>query len=45
MESCILFVNGQPFLVVKVAGIEIARVEISLDVALTLIVLGIPVCA
>ncbi|PFV48385.1 DUF3956 family protein, partial [Bacillus cereus] len=25
MESCVLFVNGQPLLVVSVAGIEIAR--------------------
>ncbi|PEY32709.1 DUF3956 domain-containing protein [Bacillus cereus] len=45
MESCVLFVNGQPFLVIKVAGIEIARLAISLEVALTLIALGIPVCS
>jgi len=44
MERCILFVNGQPLLVVSVAGIEIARLEISLEVALTLIVAGIPIC-
>ncbi|ABY46764.1 hypothetical protein M2E15_2391 [Bacillus mycoides] len=42
---CVLFVNGQPFLVVSVAGIEIARLEISLQVALTLIALGIPICS
>ena len=35
MESCVLFVNGQPLLVVSVAGIEIARLELSLQVALT----------
>ena len=29
MESCVLFVNGQPLLVVSVAGIEIARLELS----------------
>ncbi|MBJ8032097.1 DUF3956 family protein, partial [Bacillus cereus group sp. N21] len=34
MESCIVFVNGQPFLVLTVAGIEIARLEITLQVAL-----------
>jgi hypothetical protein len=45
MDSCVLFVNGQPFLVVSVAGIEIARLELSLQVALTLIALGIPICA
>lgn len=39
MESCVLFVNGQPLLVVSVAGIEIARLELSLQVALTLIAL------
>ncbi|CAH2464611.1 MULTISPECIES: DUF3956 family protein [Bacillus cereus group] len=45
MTSCILFVNGQPFLVLSVAGIEVARLEIFLEVALTLIALGIPVCS
>ncbi|WP_459500813.1 DUF3956 family protein [Bacillus sp. C1] len=45
MTSCILFVNGQPFLVVSVAGIEVARLEISLEVALALQVLGIPICS
>ncbi|PEC86732.1 DUF3956 family protein [Bacillus cereus] len=45
MESCVLFVNGQPLLVVSVAGIKIARLELSLQVALTLIALGIPICA
>ncbi|ABY43496.1 DUF3956 domain-containing protein [Bacillus mycoides] len=44
MESCIVFVNGQPFLVLTVAGIEIARLEITLQVALALRVLGIPIC-
>ncbi|KPU59550.1 hypothetical protein AN402_5487 [Bacillus wiedmannii] len=44
MDSCVLFVNGQPFLVLSVAGIEIARLEISLQVALALRVLGIPIC-
>ncbi|MEK0224675.1 DUF3956 family protein [Bacillus proteolyticus] len=44
MTSCILFVNGQPFLVLSVAGIEVARLKISLEVALTLIALGIPIC-
>ncbi|HDX9610944.1 TPA: DUF3956 domain-containing protein [Bacillus toyonensis] len=44
MESCIMFVNGQPFLVLTVAGIEIARLEITLQVALALRVLGIPIC-
>lgn len=29
MDSCVVFVNGQPFLVLSVAGIEIARLEIS----------------
>ncbi|WJX07313.1 DUF3956 family protein [Bacillus cereus] len=32
------------FLVLTVAGIEIARLEISLQVALALRVLGIPIC-
>ncbi|MED1639499.1 DUF3956 family protein [Bacillus thuringiensis] len=32
------------FLVLSVAGIEIARLEISLQVALALRVLGIPIC-
>lgn len=41
MTSCILFVNGQSFLVVSVAGIEVAKLEISLAVALTLIALEI----
>ncbi|MES9785013.1 DUF3956 family protein, partial [Bacillus thuringiensis] len=27
MDSCVVFVNGQPFLVLSVAGIEIARLE------------------
>ncbi|WP_080020973.1 MULTISPECIES: DUF3956 family protein [Bacillus cereus group] len=45
MTSCILFVNDQPFLVVSVAGIEVARLEISLEVALTLIALGITICS
>ncbi|HDR3907221.1 DUF3956 domain-containing protein [Bacillus toyonensis] len=40
----VLFVNGQPFLILTVAGIEIARLEISLQVALALRVLGIPIC-
>ncbi|TKH09353.1 DUF3956 domain-containing protein [Bacillus wiedmannii] len=40
----VLFVNGQPFLVLTVAGIEIARLEIPLQVALALRVLGIPIC-
>lgn len=44
MESCIVFVNGQPFLVLTVAGIEIVRLEITLQVALALRVLGIPIC-
>ncbi|MGG0262981.1 DUF3956 domain-containing protein [Bacillus mycoides] len=44
MESCIVFVNGQPFLVLTVAGIEIARLEITLQVSLALRVLGIPIC-
>ncbi|MCG3794929.1 DUF3956 domain-containing protein [Bacillus toyonensis] len=44
MENCIVFVNGQPFLVLTVAGIEIARLEITLQVALALRVLGIPIC-
>ncbi|MGE6618350.1 DUF3956 domain-containing protein [Bacillus mycoides] len=44
MESCIVFVNGQPFLVLTVAGIEIARLEITLQVALALRVLDIPIC-
>ncbi|EJR62160.1 hypothetical protein IIO_02596 [Bacillus cereus VD115] len=44
MESCIVFVNSQPFLVLTVAGIEIARLEITLQVALALRVLGIPIC-
>ncbi|PEQ06926.1 DUF3956 domain-containing protein [Bacillus toyonensis] len=44
MESCIVFVNGQPFLVLTVAGTEIARLEITLQVALALRVLGIPIC-
>ncbi|PFM05935.1 DUF3956 domain-containing protein [Bacillus anthracis] len=43
MDSCVVFVNGQPFLVLSVAGIEIARLEISLQVALAR-VLGIPIC-
>ncbi|EKS7870462.1 TPA: DUF3956 family protein [Bacillus cereus] len=34
-----------PGAIVSVAGIEIARLEISLQVALTLIALGIPICA
>ncbi|PFM64758.1 DUF3956 domain-containing protein [Bacillus cereus] len=45
MTSCILFVNGQPFLVLSVAGIEVSRLEISFEVALTLIALGIPICS
>ncbi|MFM2565082.1 DUF3956 family protein [Bacillus sp. GX] len=36
MDSCVVFVNGQPFLVLSVPGIEIARLEISLQVALAL---------
>ena len=40
----VLFVNGQPFLILTVAGIEIARLEISLQVALALRLLGIPTC-
>ncbi|KOS28122.1 hypothetical protein ADK18_11850 [Bacillus anthracis] len=44
MESCVVFVNGQPLLVLSIAGIEIARLEISLQVALTLRALGIPIC-
>ncbi|MBF7148061.1 DUF3956 family protein [Bacillus toyonensis] len=40
----VLFVNGQFFLVLTVACIEIARLEISLQVALVLRVLGIPIC-
>ncbi|MGG0078310.1 DUF3956 family protein [Bacillus wiedmannii] len=40
----VLCVNGQPFLVFTVAVIEIARLEISLQVALALRVLGIPIC-
>lgn len=44
MESCIVFVNGQPFLVLTVVSIEIARLEITLQVALALRVLGIPIC-
>ncbi|MGN4422899.1 DUF3956 family protein [Bacillus cereus group sp. MYBK30-1] len=43
MTSCILFINGQPFVVPSVAGIKIARLEISLEIALTLIALGIPI--
>ncbi|WP_082179651.1 DUF3956 family protein [Bacillus cereus] len=45
MTSCILFVNGNPFLVLSVAGIEVARLEITLQVALALTVLGIPICS
>ncbi|WP_064504775.1 DUF3956 family protein [Bacillus gaemokensis] len=45
MTSCILFVNGQPFLVVSVAGIEVLRIEITLELALVLQVLGIPICS
>ncbi|WP_088344898.1 DUF3956 family protein [Bacillus cereus] len=44
MDSCIVFVDVQPFLVLSVAGIEIARLEIPLQVALALRVPGIPIC-
>ncbi|MDA2579206.1 DUF3956 family protein [Bacillus cereus] len=39
----VLFVNVQSFLVITVTGIEIARLEISLQEALALRVLRIPI--
>ncbi|WP_431148190.1 DUF3956 family protein [Bacillus pretiosus] len=39
-----MFVNGQSFLALTVAGIGIARLEISLQEALALRVLGISIC-
>ncbi|PFB15900.1 DUF3956 domain-containing protein [Bacillus cereus] len=38
-----LSVNGQPFIILSIAGIEVARLKISLEVALTLITLEIPI--
>ncbi len=44
MDSCVVFATRTTFLVLSVAGIEIARLEISLQVALALRVIGIPIC-